>query len=412
MASQYIAPGSGLANKVYSAALFNRMARKPTFRSRNTGAAPKEGAAVAKLKRTVTSAGMPIVEIRDLAKGAGDEAQYDIVDILQGLPIMGDRRLSGRMMKMEFGTEKIVINQYRGGVDPGGRMTKKRTIYDLRRIAMGNLDGWNNTMMDNIALVHLAGARGFQTGRDWSSVPFESHVDFNEILVNPVLPPSFNRRLLAEDASNSGADLDNTDVLTLEVIDRLRTTIDESDYPLQGIQIEGGDYSSSEDDGPLYVLYVSPRGYGQLRANNTDKDWSALTAAAVTRASMSKHPIFGNGALYWRGIVIKQSPRVIRFPTGSSMREYATNGTTINTVTTAVGVDRAVLLGAQAMVCAFGSDEGSGYHLNWNEEVTDHKARVEISTSIIGGWKKLRFTLDGIPTDHGVFTLDHYNGIA
>jgi len=412
MSSQYIAPGSGLAVKVYSAALFNRMARKPTFRSRNTGPAPKEGAAAAKLKRTTTSPGMPIVEIRDLAKGAGDRAQYDIVDILQGKPIMGDRRISGRMMKMDFSTEEIVINQYRGGVDPGGRMTKKRTIYDLRKLAMANLDGWNNNMMDNIALVHLAGARGFQTGRDWSSVPVESDPDFADILVNEVVPPSYNRRFLAEDGSTSGAQIDSGDVLTLDVIDSVRTGIDESEYPMQGIQIESGDYNSSEDDGPLYVMYVSPRGYSQIRDTNTDKDWNSLVSAAVTRANMSKHPIFGNGALYWRGIVIKQTNRVIRFPTGSAMREFASDGTTINTVTTAVGVDRAIVLGAQAMVCAFGSDEASGYHLNWNEEVTDHKARVEISTSIIGGWKKLRFKIDGVYTDHGVVTVDHYNGIA
>ncbi len=408
MPSQYIPARSPLPAKKYSAALFTRMTRENTFRSRNTGPVPKEGQAASQLKGTVSSPNYPIVELRDLAKGAGDRAQYDIIDILSGKPIMGDRRLSGRMMTMNFSTEEVVINQYRGGVDPGGRMTKKRTIYDLRRLAMANLQGWNNRMMDNIIQVHLAGARGFQTGKDWDSVPFESDPSFAEIMVNDVVPPSFNRHFFAEEGADSIADLDNTDVLTLDTIDQLRTSLEESEYPLQGIKMPG---IETDDDTPMWVLYVSPRGYQQLRDANTDKDWNSLLAAAVTRASMTKHPLFGSGDLFWSGILIKKRSRVIRFPTGSNVREYDAAGA-IQTVQTAVGVDRAILLGAQALILAYGSDENSGYHLNWNEEVTDHKNRVEISTSIIMGAKKLAFTLNGVRTDHGVAVLDHYNGIA
>lgn len=409
MSSQNIPVGSPLAVKAFSVATFARMSRQATFRSKMTGPAPKDAAATRALKKTVTSPGMPIVEIRDLSVGAGDNADYDIVDLLSGLPVMGDETLSGKGMTMKFATQNIRIDQYRGMVDPGGRMTKKRTLHDLRMLAMGNLEGWNNNMLDNIAYVHLAGARGQQGGKDWSSVPLASHPAFASIMVNPVLPPTYNRRWVVGTGLGSISNLDSADTLKLGTIDELRTEIDESDYPLQGVRLEGD--IAADDEDPLYVMRVSPRGYQQLRDTSTDKDWNTLVSAAVTRASISKHPLFGNGDLLWRGILIKKTRRAIRYAAGALVPEYNSSGTLVNTAAGAQ-FDRALLLGAQAMACAWGAGGDSNYHLTWHEEKTDHGARVEISTSLIGGWRKLTFTLDGVTTDHGVWTVDHYNDVT
>lgn len=409
MAQTHVPIGDPKAVKAFSVALFTKMARAASFTNKMTGAAPKEGDAARKLKATVTAAGMPIVEIRDLSKGAGDTASYDIVDILSGKPVMGDKRLSGKMMALKFGSQDIRIDQIRGGVDPGGRMSRKRTLYDLRMLSMANLQGWNINMKDNTTLVHLAGARGYQLGKDWSSVPLESDPDFGEIVVNPVMPPTYNRRYITGSGLGNAltAALDNTDKLTLTSLDELRTGIDESEYPLQGIRLEGDE---SDEEDPLYVLRVSPTGYQQLRESSTDKDWNTLVSNAVTRASISKHPLFRGGDLLWRNILIKKTRRSVRFRAGDNVRQYAADGTTINTVTAPVGFDRAILLGAQALAWAYGADEGSGYHLSWHEEKTDHGARVEVSTSLMAGARKLTFELDGVRTDHGVIAVDHFNG--
>ena len=408
MSQTNIPVGDPKAVKAYSVALFTRMARATTFKNKMTGPAPKDSDAARRLKQTTTAAGMPVVEIRDLAKGAGDQCSYDIVDILSGLPVMGDKRVSGKMMSMAFATQQIRIDQMRAGVDPGGRMTRKRTLHDLRKLSMANLEGYNATLLDNLTLVHMAGARGTQQGRDWSSVPLESHPEFGEIVVNPVLPPTPNRRfVVGEGFGGSVAAIDNTDKLSLTVLDQLRTEIDESEYPLQGISIEGDD---SDSDDPLYVLRLSPTGYQQLRDTSTDKDWNTLITAAIQRASQSKHPLFKNGDLLWRNILIKKSRRSIVFSAGSNVREYNAAATSISNVTAPENLGRAVLLGAQALACAHGSDEENGYHLNWHEEKTDHGARVEVSTSMIVGMQKLQFTLDGVKTDHGSVTVDFFAG--
>lgn len=407
MPSTNISSSSAIARKAYGGALFTRLTRGMGFRGKITGPAPKDAAAAREL-RSQTSAGYPVVQITDLQKEAGDEVKYDIVDVVRGKPIMGDNRLSGRMMAMQFAQQQIRIDQYRGGVDPGGRMTKQRTIWDLRKLAKANTEGWNSRLLDQLHHVHLAGARGTDSGRDWV-VPLATDSDFSDILVNSVAAPSFNRRYVVGNGVGGITGLDSADKLTLAVLDDLRTRIDSSDYPLQGIRLEGD--LSVDDEMPLYCMHVSPAGYNQLRATSTDKDWNTLISNAMQRASLSKHPLFGNGALMWRGIVIKQLARPIAFAAGHLVSEY-TDATTLTTTAAPVKAHRAIVLGAQAMVAAWGMDSSSGMPIKWHEEETDHGARTEFSTSMIGGFKKLTFTIDGTITDHGVWAVDHYDDIT
>lgn len=407
MASTNISTSSAIARKAYGGALFTRLTRGMGFRGNITGPAPKDAAAARELRHQ-TSAGYPVVQITDLQREAGDEVKYDIVDVVRGKPIMGDNRISGKMMAMQFAQQQIRIDQYRGGIDPGGRMTKQRTIWDLRRVARGNIEGWNNRLLDQLHQVHLAGARGTDGGRDWV-VPLTTDPEFDSIMVNTIEPPSFNRRYVVGNGVGAITGLDASDKLTLEVLDDLRTRIDSSDYPLQGIRLEGD--AAVDDDMPLYCMYVSPVGYNQLRATSTDKDWSTLVSNALQRQSISKHPLFGNSALMWRGIVIKQLARPIAFAAGDLVKEY-TDATTKADTAAPVKFHRGILLGAQAMVSAWGMESSSGMPIKWHEEITDHGARTEFSTAMIGGFKKLTFTIDGTTTDHGVWTVDYYNDLT
>lgn len=403
MPSTNIPAGDPRAVKKFSVGLFTKLSRRKTFRNKMTGPIPKQGDAARNLRQE-TSSGYPIVEIRDLSKGAGDKVSVDIIDIVTGKPVMGDKRLSGRMMNLKFASQEITINQTRGGIDPGGEMTQQRTVHDLRMLAMANLEGWNNTLMDNMVQVHLAGARGFQTGRDWN-IPLESDPDFNDIVVNTVAPPTHNRRFIPGTGIGTTSDIDSSDTMTLETIEDLRTVIDESEYPLQGIRLEGD--KAVDDEEPMYCMYISPRQYNQLRESSSNQDWNTLVSNAVTRQKIADHPLFGSGDLMWRNILIKKSRRVIRFPSGREVREYGSPGSaSVSTATANTDVDRAIVLGAQALGCAYGQHSRSRYYINWHEEETDHGNRMEVSTSLMNGHRKLTFELDGEKTDHGVWVVD------
>lgn len=394
------------ARKLYSVATFAASQRQASFRKILTGPAPSQSDAERKLKGQ-TSPDYPFVSVNDLSKTAGDKVTVDMFNIITGKPTMGDRKLAGNMSALTSETQEISINQYRKGVDPGGRMTQQRTLNNLRTIATANLAGYQNRLEDELALVHLAGARGFQTGADWH-VPLETDPDFDEIMVNDVLPPSPNRRIMAEVGSTSIASLDATDFLTLNTIDRVRAIVDDMAFPLQAIRLAGDPLAAGMED-PLYCMLVSSRQWHFLQTSTDTQNWRNFLAQAYERAKGWNHPLFLGTTGVWNGIVVKKMTRCIRFPAGSSVREYAANGTTINTVTTAVDCDRALLLGAQALANVYGRHQKSDYYYSWHEEETDHGNTIEFSVAAMGGKSKLKFNdMDGVPTDWGVIAIDSY----
>lgn len=401
-----ISTTSSLAVKLFSVALFQESLRKSTFRRNLTGSAPKQGAAEMKAKGQ-SSPDYPFVNITDLASGPGDKVSVDLFNIISGRPTMGDRKIAGRLMGLSANSMDIKINQCRGGVETGGRMSQKRTKHSLRGIAKANLGGWNARLYDQLAMVHVSGARGTQDDLEWI-VPLATHSEFAEICVNDVLPPTRNRRFFAGDAT-SVTDLDTADILTLDDIDRIRMTLGELPFTLQPIKLEG-DVAAEED--PLYCLYVTEKVWLNIQRSTTGQNWRTFVAAAHERSAGFKHPLFLGQTGMWAGILIKKMRRAIRFTAGDTVVEYNSSDVAAD-VTANVGFDRCFLLGAQALGIAYGNSLGGGnsdgYHYSWHEELSDHDNITEISSKSMSGMAKIRFTgTDGAPTDHGVATIDCY----
>lgn len=394
--------GHPLARKFFSVASFAETQRKPSFRRNLTGPAPTQAQAESKLKGQTTP-DMPFVRVTDLSKGGGDTVSVDLFNIIKGKPTMGDRKIAGKMMGLTFSSMDIRIDQYRAGVDSGGRMAQQRTLHRLRSIAKSNLAGYSARLEDQLCLVHVGGARGYDDGEDWA-VPLADDPEFSEIMVNDVLPPTANRRFFSGDAHSVDA-LATTDLPTLDDIDRIRAEIDDMVFPPQPIRLEG---DPAADEEPLYVMYVTGRQWHSLQTATGDKAWRTFLQNAHNRGTMFKHPLFLGSPGMWNGIVIKKMNRGIRFPAGSLVKEYQANGT-ISDVAAAVDTDRAILLGAQALGEVYGSHGKSGYHANWHEEWTDHGNVLECSMAFMAGKSKIRFKSDdGVWTDHGVITLDTY----
>lgn len=400
MAQTNIPYGHPLARKMYSVAVFAETQRRGSFRRNLRGPAPKQSAAEKKLQGQ-SSPDFPIVKVENLSKGQGDQVSVDLFNIPEGLPVMGDRKLSGKMMNLSASSQDIRIDQYRAGIDQGGRMAQQRTKHNLRSIAKSSLGGWGGRLEDQLCQVHMAGARGFDDGRDWV-VPFESHEDFDEIMVNTVEPPSASRRYLAGDATGA-ADLATADVLTLNELDRIATIIEEMVFPLQPIKLPE---DPAKDDEPLYLFYVTPRQWNDLQQDTSAQNWRTFLANAYERSSGWNHPLFRGSPGMWRNLLVRKMPRPIRFGAGDDVREMAADGS-ISTVQANVSMDRALLLGAQALGEVYGSHGESGYHAYYHEEVTDHGNTVETSLAFMGGKKKFKFKgTDGKLEDHGVMAFD------
>lgn len=420
MSQTAVLKGDALARKLYSVALFAQTQRLPGFSRQLTGPSADAGQAISKIKgQSVPD--MPVVRVTDLSKTAGDTVSVDLFGVIGGKPITGDQIAEGRGEKLASSSMDINIDLMTKVVDAGGKMSQQRTLQDLRTIAMAQLTNYFARLDDQATLVHMAGARGFQSQNDWV-VPLASDGDFASVVVNTVKAPTFNRHFVANGTAitKGGQQLGSiatTDILKLEHIDALRTYIDELEYPLQPVRI--ADDPAAADD-PMWVMYVSPRQYSSLLTASGTSALRTFQQNAWNRASYgSKHPLFKGEVGMWNGILVKKLNRAIRFTTGTSAN-IITSGNAVTAtessqaiagaITSSFAVDRAIVLGAQALANVYGKNKSSDYYFSWLERRYNFERNLEVAGDCMGGKAKLRFNYDEsgtpTPTDHGVLVLD------
>lgn len=426
MSQTAVLKGDALARKLYSVALFAQTQRLPGFGRQLTGPSADAGQAISKIKGQSTP-DMPIVRVTDLSKTAGDTVSVDMFGVIGGTPTTGDQIAEGRGEKLTSSSMDISINLMTKAVDAGGKMSQQRTVQDLRTIAMAQLTNYFARLDDQTSLVHIAGARGFQVQNDWV-VPVQSDGQFAEVMVNPVKAPTYNRHFVASGttAVRGGQQLGSiatTDVLKLEHIDYLRTYIDELEYPLQPVRI--ADDPAAADD-PMWVMYVTPRQWSSLLTASGSTSLRSFQQNAWNRASYgSKHPLFKGEVGMWNGILVKKLNRAIRFTTGTSANIITSANAATATessqaiagaITGSYAVDRAVLLGAQALGNVYGKNKSSDYYFSWLERLYNFERNLEVAGDCMGGKAKLRFNYDEsgtqVPTDHGVIVLDTVVSLA
>lgn len=418
MSKTSIGYGSPQAIRLQSVALFSACMQRLTVLNRLSGKMPTQSDSEDKM-RFQSSNDYPIVRCKDLSRGPGDEITFDLVQPIGGKPIMGSAYAEGNGDAMDFANDALRINQYRKPISAGDTMSQQRTPHQLRSLARAQAMSFMKRYEDQSALVHLAGARGSDNNIEWA-IPLASDPEFASIMINPVRAPTRNRHYLASSgslkrvvASGNEITIASTDTMTADVIDALRTKLDSMPLPPQGVRFEG---DQAADDAPLRVLLVSSEQYTSIVQST---NFRTFQANAMARASLAKnHPIFLGEAGLWNGILIVKMPKPIRFMAGDSLRWCASTASTTETATdlvpaafgTTFAIDRAIMLGGQALGEAFGKNRNSGESYFWSEKELDHKDKLEVLIGGVGGKSKIRYLMDfgtGMEyTDHGVICID------
>lgn len=418
MADTVIPYGAPQAVQVQSAGLFAASMQRPTTLNRLTGKLPQQSDAEGSL-RFQSGNEMPIVRCMDLAKGAGDEVTFDLINPIGGKPIMGERYAEGKGDRMDFSQDSLRVNQTRKPISAGGTMTQKRTPHQLRSLARALGQNYMTRLEDQLKLVHLAGARGFANDVEWA-VPLASDPDFADICVNTIKAPTRNRHFMSTGsgieqvgASAGEIAIATTDVMNIDLVDALRTKLDSMPLPPPPVRFEGDQMSQ---DAPMRVLLCSSDQYTSLvRSTN----FRTFQANAMARANMAKqNPLFMGEAGLWNGILIVKMPKPIRFYAGNQLKwcpsKTANTETTTDVVPAAFGtsyaVDRALLLGGQALAEAYGKARQTGNPYFWSEKELDHGDKLEILLGMIAGCSKIQFQIDHGDakeyTDFGVMAID------
>lgn len=412
--------GSIQAQYVQAAGLFAQSMQRNSTLGRLSGPMPKNEAGAAETVRKQTSTDMPIVKTMDLSKGRGDEVEFQFLQPVGAYPIMGSNQAEGKGTGMTYDSDRVRVNQARFPLDLGDTMTELRSAVDYRRMGRPVAQSLMDSYMDQSILVHLAGARGFHDNVEWR-VPVASNPDFASMLINPVKAPTRNRHYLADSSNGiipfgvSGGEvtLATTEVLDMDVVDATRTMIESIPLPPPAVKIPG---DVAAEDSPLRVMLVSPAQYHSFTA---DQNFRQFQANALARASKAKnHPLFLGECGLWNGILIMKMPKPIRFYAGDTIRycaDFASEAETTCVVPASFGtthaVDRALLLGGQALAQAFARSKHGGMPFFWKEKEFDHDDKMELLIGAIQGLKKVRWEVDqgdGTKrwTDHGVIAID------
>ena len=368
MAQTIIGLNDAKAVKRFSAFLAVDTARVSYFNKKFMGVGPESG--------------MPIQMLPQLESDAGEQITFDLSMQLRQQPIEGDDVQEGTEEDLKFYTDNVYIDQMRGGVNSGGRMTRKRTIHDLRRVARARQAEWWGRIFDELFFIYLSGTRGANTEYIFPT----SYTGFAN---NAFATPDAEHVAYGGDAA-SYATISNDDEITTTEIDRVVTKAvmmgggTQGTPQIQPVMVEGEEH---------YVLLMSPWQAFDLRTGTGAANWLEIQKAAATAEGRSS-PIFKVGLGMHNSVVLHSHKGIIRFTdAGAGLDQPAA---------------RALFLGSQAAVVAFGSP-GTGLRFNRHEETRDNGNQLIISTSSIFGLKKTRFTIEGTAKDFGVIALDTYS---
>lgn len=326
---------------------------------------------------------MPIQMITDLEKDSGDEITVDLLMPMNMEPVVGDETLDGKEQNLKYFTDRLRIDQVRGGASLGSKMTRKRTLRDLRGDAKRVMTDWWKRLFDELFFIYLSGARGSQGGYIWSAGnPFFS--------VNALTAPDSSHIMYGNDAT-SKASIATDDGFDLRLIDRAVAKAEtmggdgSDEISMMPIDIDGEEH---------FVCLMHTFQFDSLKSSAATGQWLDIQKAAAA-AEGRNNPIFKGGEGMYANTILHKHRNVVRFS------DYGAGGN--------LPAARALFMGAQAAFISFGSP-GNGLRFDWTEESKDHGNLVNIGSNSIFGIKKATYKSKDsvVQRDFGVIAMDTY----
>ena len=326
---------------------------------------------------------LPIQRLDELENDAGDEITIDLLMPMNMEPVIGDETLDGKEQPLKYFTDRLRIDQVRGGADQGSRMTRKRTLRNVRADSKRAMGDWWARLYDELFFIYLSGTRGTQGGYIWpANSPF--------FAVNALTAPDAQHQMYGG-TSTSKATVTASDGFDLRLIDKAVAKC-------ETMGADGSDELSMlpcEIDGDKrYVALMHTFQFDALKSNTAVGQWLDIQKAATTQQGQ-KNPIFTGDAGMYADTIIKKHRNIIGF------NDYGAGAN--------LPARRALFLGSQAAIMANGSP-GTGMRFDWTEESKDHGNSIKIGTNCVFGVKKTTYkSKDGVTTrDFGVVAIDTY----
>lgn len=302
-------------------------------------------------------------------KGSGDKVTFGLMARMTGDGKTENETAEGSGESLSIYSDALYINElgHVAGVKSENTIDQQRVPFDLREKAKMALGMW---WADRKSASFFNQVCGYtpQTNTKYTGL-------------NAVTAPTSARRIVAGSGS-ADQDITSSDVFTLNLIDQAVEMAKVGANMVRPVRIGGQ---------KKYVMYLHPYQVTSLRTNSSSGQWLDIQKAAMAGMESKASPIYTGALGEYNGVILRSSQDVTQGVNGSS-------GAAITTVR------RAVLLGAQAACCAFGQNNGGPNKYRWNEELLDHKRKLEVSAWSIWGIKKTVFN----SADFGTVVVSTY----
>lgn len=331
--------------------------------------------AIAPLIGTSTNS---IIQLKDeTQKAAGDKVTFGLRTQLIGDGVSESQVLEGNEEALTTYSDAIFINELAHAVRVKNDQTidAQRVPFSLRDEANSGLTDW---YADRLSMMFFMQVGGFTAptmafeGRTVTIGPV--HYGFNA----PTAPSS--GRILRAGSQASDQALTSADVFNLQLIDKAVEAAKVANPKIRPVNVNGE---------KVYVMYLHPYQVTDLRTSTSTGQWLDIQKAAYM-GSRANNPIFDGSLGMYNGVVLREAEHVVP----------GVNGSTGAQITT---VRRAVLLGAQAAVTAFGMKTAPEKYKRV-EELFDYQRELGVSVQTVLGMKKAVFNSQ----DFGAIVVSTY----
>ena len=314
-------------------------------------------------------------------KGPGDRITYGIRMQLSGAGFTENQLAEGNGEALTTYSDSLLVNElgHVVGVKSEYTIDQQRVPFNLRDEAKGGLADW--------------WAKRYSVSFFNQVCGYVIQADTRFSGLNASIAASATR-IIRQSGRASDDLLVAGDTFTIDLIDKAKEAAVTATPKIRPIMVKGAgggngrrDFNATLTD--KYCMYLHPFQITDLRKNTSTGQWLDITKAAYTGLAATNNPIYSGAIGEYNGVILRSAYDVT---TGVSA-----------TTTDAPNVRRAVFLGGQAAMIAFGQ-RNSPNKYRWNEELFDHKRRLEVSAWSILGLKKTQFN----SVDYGTIVVATY----
>lgn len=315
----------------------------------------------------------------EMQKGPGDQVTFGIRMQLHGEGFTENEMAEGNGETLSTYNDKLTINElgHVVGVKSENTIDQQRVPFNLRVEARDGLTDW---WAKRYSVSFFNQVCGYTPA---NSIKFTG--------LNPVTAPSVGR-VIRQSGRASDDLLVAGDTFTLSLIDAAKEKATTATPPIRPIRVTGGDRQRRDFNRTLtdkYVMYLHPWQITDIRQNTSTGQWLDIQKAAMAGGQVTGNPIYTGAIGEYNGVILRSSYDV--------SNGVSATGDDVPTV------KRAVLLGGQAAMIGFGQ-RNQANKFRWNEELFDHKRRLEVSAWSIWGLKKTAYN----NVDYGTVVVATY----